>query len=198
MKQLDNTNAMCSTFVGTLMYLSPERVCGDDFSYPSDIWSLGLSLMYCAQQSLPVPSDYWTLVTMFKHHDNQDNNGHQSPFALDPTKFSAEFCDFVRCCMYKDPVRRSTAAQLLHHPFLSVAPSHEPVSHLDMYTQSGDTSQQELEKLVDVVLTDRYRAGDGWKHDAQDVIRVRHLAKQLGCTEAMVGNAFRARVMQTQ
>lgn len=42
LKQLDATNQMASTFVGTLLYLSPERITGEAFSYPSDVWSWGI------------------------------------------------------------------------------------------------------------------------------------------------------------
>ena len=29
--------------------MSPERIHGDEYSYASDIWSLGLTLVECAQ-----------------------------------------------------------------------------------------------------------------------------------------------------
>lgn len=32
----------CSTFLGTMLYLSPERATSQQYSYPADIWSLGL------------------------------------------------------------------------------------------------------------------------------------------------------------
>ena len=34
--------------VGTQQYLSPERVHGEQYSYPADVWGLGLTLIYCA------------------------------------------------------------------------------------------------------------------------------------------------------
>ena len=30
------------TYTGTLCYMSPERLANQDYSYPSDIWSLGI------------------------------------------------------------------------------------------------------------------------------------------------------------
>lgn len=33
-------------------------------------------------------------------------------------EFSAEFRDFVGQCLMKDPARRPTAEQLLHHPYI--------------------------------------------------------------------------------
>lgn len=43
-KALDNTYGVCGSFVGTAIYMSPERIKGDKFSFPSDVWSLGIIL----------------------------------------------------------------------------------------------------------------------------------------------------------
>jgi serine/threonine protein kinase len=40
-KQLDNTQEMASTFCGTAIYMSPERIMGEPSSFSSDIWSWG-------------------------------------------------------------------------------------------------------------------------------------------------------------
>jgi serine/threonine protein kinase len=54
------------TFVGTAIYMSPERLKGDAYSYSSDVWSLGLSLLTLALGRFPlnVPRNnlYWHLV----------------------------------------------------------------------------------------------------------------------------------------
>jgi serine/threonine protein kinase len=34
--------------------MSPERIQGNDYSYSSDVWSLGLSLMTVALGKLPI------------------------------------------------------------------------------------------------------------------------------------------------
>ena len=41
-RDLNSTVAMAATFVGTATYMSPERALGQDYSYASDIWSLGM------------------------------------------------------------------------------------------------------------------------------------------------------------
>jgi serine/threonine protein kinase len=50
---LDNSIAMCATFVGTVTYMSPERINNQCYSYPADIWSLGLSLLECGTGEFP-------------------------------------------------------------------------------------------------------------------------------------------------
>lgn len=43
----------CATFVGTVTYMSPERIRNENYSYPADIWSLGLALFECATGEFP-------------------------------------------------------------------------------------------------------------------------------------------------
>ncbi|CAN0455214.1 unnamed protein product, partial [Discosporangium mesarthrocarpum] len=52
------------TFVGTVTYMSPERINGEDYSYPSDVWSLGLSLLTTALGRLPFSTKegYWSVL----------------------------------------------------------------------------------------------------------------------------------------
>ncbi|CAM9736315.1 unnamed protein product [Discosporangium mesarthrocarpum] len=40
-RRLD-TASLAETWVGTYLYMSPERINQEPYSYPSDIWSLGL------------------------------------------------------------------------------------------------------------------------------------------------------------
>ena len=44
--------------------MAPERISGGMYSYPSDIWSLGLSLFACTIGRLPLPVNdgYWGVV----------------------------------------------------------------------------------------------------------------------------------------
>lgn len=50
---LQNSTSMCHSFVGTFKYMSPERMKSEQYSYSSDIWSLGLVLMECATNLYP-------------------------------------------------------------------------------------------------------------------------------------------------
>lgn len=43
----------CATFVGTVTYMSPERINNECYSYPADIWSLGLALLECGTGEFP-------------------------------------------------------------------------------------------------------------------------------------------------
>lgn len=47
--KLANSVADCASWVGTVTYMSPERISGACYSFDSDVWSLGLSMMECAE-----------------------------------------------------------------------------------------------------------------------------------------------------
>ena len=52
-KQLDETSALVRTFVGTMNYMSPERMLGEPYSFEGDIWSLGIVLIELMTGSYP-------------------------------------------------------------------------------------------------------------------------------------------------
>jgi serine/threonine protein kinase len=107
-------NEVANTFVGTQIYMSPERIAKDSYSFAADIWSMGLTLLTLANGEFP--------------YKNMTNKGFIVLFqtltedpvpALDPSKASPEFIDFISHCLEKDPSKRWSAEELLNHPFLS-------------------------------------------------------------------------------
>ena len=137
---------MASTFVGTMLYLSPERITGESFSYNSDVWSFGVSLIYLATGSLNLPKDYWALLNYVKG----------PPPSLDRKLFPELLCDFVDACLTKDPLLRPSAATLLKHPFITT-PDQPGLKLADIwpFTTGKDPNEKELELLVQAVI-DRY------------------------------------------
>eukprot|EP00164_Ancoracysta_twista_P001832 GFYU01002408.1.p1 GENE.GFYU01002408.1~~GFYU01002408.1.p1 ORF type:complete len:376 (-),score=40.54 GFYU01002408.1:276-1403(-) len=111
--QLDNTLDKCETFVGTTLYMSPERLEGDEYSYASDIYSLGLTIMELAQGEYPYPTGggYWGLLQKIK-------NG-PSPELKQADGFSSELCDIVDQCLQLKAEERPTIQDLLDHPYLA-------------------------------------------------------------------------------
>jgi serine/threonine protein kinase len=61
--QLMNSKDQRSTWIGTVTYMSPERFRGgcditylESYSWDTDLWSLGLTLLECAWGRYPYPS----------------------------------------------------------------------------------------------------------------------------------------------
>jgi serine/threonine protein kinase len=52
-KQLTASLQAFKTFQGTFMYMSPERLKGEEHGFDSDIWSLGVSIAECAIGRFP-------------------------------------------------------------------------------------------------------------------------------------------------
>ena len=109
--ELESTHAFTDTFLGTMAYLSPERLKSDQYSYKSDIWSLGLSLVYIVEGRLPAQcADYWQMLDALKEETGQ--------WRLDRARYSDELCDFAERMLQMDEEQRASAGELLSHPFI--------------------------------------------------------------------------------
>jgi serine/threonine protein kinase len=93
--------------------MAPERIDGREYSYPSDVWAFGLSLMTVAlgRLSIQTSAGYWGFLESIR-----DREPPRIP--EEDTRFSAEFRDLLSQCLRKEPGERSTCRQLLRHEFL--------------------------------------------------------------------------------
>lgn len=99
------------SYLGTGFYLSPERANCDSYSFPADIWGLGLCVVYCATGECPFSSaNEWDRATEIKKGYSLRSYQHRT--------FSEEMYDFVDQCLAIDPLSRAKADDLLKHPFL--------------------------------------------------------------------------------
>ncbi|KAF0687236.1 Aste57867_20998 [Aphanomyces stellatus] len=115
-RTLNDNATQTKTFVGTLLYMAPERIAGNDYAYPADIWSFGLVLVSIALGRYPLPTQdgFFGLV------DSVANEG----LLKLPEQFSEECRDFMDKCLAIEPEDRWTAEQLLDHPFIVDNPPH--------------------------------------------------------------------------
>ncbi len=78
-RELDETGGLAKTFVGTLTYMSPERMEGETYSAKGDIWSLGIVLIEIMSGEFPYPEtrDFLEMHNLIANHDspNVPNNG---------------------------------------------------------------------------------------------------------------------------
>ena len=101
---------MASTFIGTLAYMSPERCRGCEYSFASDVWSLGLVLYYLVTGILPFNTQ--NPIFAIIEADPPD-------LRKDCPTLSQGALDFFAKCVSKDPEERSSCQDLLEHPWLA-------------------------------------------------------------------------------
>lgn len=115
---LEQTMDPCNSSVGTIAYMSPERINtdlnhGQYDGYAGDIWSLGVSILEFYLGRFPFAvgrqGDWASLMCAICMS--------QPPEA--PATASREFRDFIACCLQREPSRRWTASRLLRHPFIT-------------------------------------------------------------------------------
>lgn len=110
----------CKSSVGTVSYMSPERINTDlndgvYDGYAGDIWSFGLSMLEFYMGKFPYGEQLrgqegWASLMCAICFSNP-------PQA--PVSASDDFRSFISSCLQMEPNRRRTAQQLLQHPFIT-------------------------------------------------------------------------------
>jgi serine/threonine protein kinase len=128
--ELNSTVEGKSTFLGTVTYMSPERIQCKKHSFDSDLWSLGLSLMECLLGYFPYrPPDasrkskygYWDVMDKIVREPAPQLPALAATKLTDgaPVQFSEAFESFLQGCLQKDPTQRQSATKLLTHSFIT-------------------------------------------------------------------------------
>ncbi|CAN6445579.1 unnamed protein product [Victoria cruziana] len=105
------------TIRGTPIYISPEVAAGEEPEPPSDVWSLGCTLVELASGKLPwnVPAGTGANVVQLLYRIGISGETPEIPSNL-----SEQGKDFLRRCLERDPRRRWTPQMLLQHEFVSL------------------------------------------------------------------------------
>eukprot|EP00245_Coleochaete_scutata_P017013 TRINITY_DN8146_c0_g6_i1.p1 TRINITY_DN8146_c0_g6~~TRINITY_DN8146_c0_g6_i1.p1 ORF type:complete len:518 (-),score=65.08 TRINITY_DN8146_c0_g6_i1:663-2216(-) len=157
---LENTLDYCATFVGTFTYMSPERLRNEQYSYPADIWSLGLTVLELATGVYPYDATKGPFALMMEVMQCAS----PSP---SPERFSPEFISFVNSCLIHDPDQRPTANQLLSHQFIKKYVSAQP-EIVTSFMQGVFNPIDRFKDLADMLTVHYYVLFDGkddmWGH----------------------------------
>ena len=107
----------CHSWVGTVTYMSPERIQGESYEYTADVWSFALTMVECALGRFPYnPPDvsrrlvFWDLLDIVV----QDPVPNLRP-ELD---VSDEFDNFVALGLNRDPTGRMLTKNMIAHPWI--------------------------------------------------------------------------------
>src|SRR6185437_4650815 len=93
------------TVVGTITYLSPEQVTGDEIDRRSDIYSLGIVLYECLTGAPPFSGEVQSVLYRVTHENPQPIG------AL--VDVEEQLDQIIMQCLEKDPLRRPQHAREL-------------------------------------------------------------------------------------
>ena len=112
--KLQHTLSKRNSVIGTPFWMAPEVIQQSDYVTSADIWSLGITAIELADGEPPYANIHpMRAIFMIPNKD--------PPSVRDPTKWSANFVDFLAACLVKDAAKRPSATALLEHPFVASA-----------------------------------------------------------------------------
>eukprot|EP00668_Euglena_longa_P002814 GGOE01003293.1.p1 GENE.GGOE01003293.1~~GGOE01003293.1.p1 ORF type:complete len:867 (-),score=188.69 GGOE01003293.1:465-3065(-) len=125
-----SSDGCCSaafTLVGTPVYMAPERMAGQAYSFQVDSWGVGLCVYSCATAERPWKDcNVWQLICNIQEG--------QTPLLCEES-FHPPMCDFVRQCLRQDPALRPTCAALRRHPWLQDFQTNGKALFADFYKE---------------------------------------------------------------
>ncbi|OVA09439.1 Protein kinase domain [Macleaya cordata] len=140
---LAQTMDPCNSAVGTIAYMSPERINTDlnqgvYDGYAGDIWSFGVSILEFYMGRFPFnvsrQGDWASLMCAICI----------SPPPEAPHTASRELRSFLACCLQREPSKRWTAEKLLLHPFIANNQNHNQVQNQSQNQVQNQVHQHQL------------------------------------------------------
>eukprot|EP00993_Chasmostoma_nieuportense_P000778 NODE_1714_length_1405_cov_15.884977_g1628_i0.p1 GENE.NODE_1714_length_1405_cov_15.884977_g1628_i0~~NODE_1714_length_1405_cov_15.884977_g1628_i0.p1 ORF type:complete len:280 (-),score=56.57 NODE_1714_length_1405_cov_15.884977_g1628_i0:80-919(-) len=108
--------AATNSFVGTPFWMAPEVIIDNaGFDVKADVWSLGCTVVECLTGKPPWQDKFKTIWAAIYHIAQSTD----SPTGI-PEHLPLPCSDFLDQCFRRDVTCRPSAAELLHHPWLSV------------------------------------------------------------------------------
>lgn len=182
-RELCNTDAQSNTYVGTFMYMSPERVHGDVYSYKSDVWAVCMSLLTCALGEFPfkVKNGYWGVNEAICNEE----------FPSLPVNFDEELSKVIFDGLNRNHEKRYCVNELLKSPYFESIKGKPATPVIQVLQDRGLVSNDEIKKNSDLNLvvesvTSYYRdmskkvkEDEGPLSLYLDIFKLRALAEQL-------------------
>ncbi|XP_024005530.1 mitogen-activated protein kinase kinase kinase 2 isoform X1 [Eutrema salsugineum] len=97
---------------GTPYWMAPEVILQTGHSFSADIWSVGCTVIEMVTGKAPWSEQYKEIAAIF-------HIGTTKSHPPIPDNLSSDAEDFLLKCLQKEPNMRSTASELLKHPFVT-------------------------------------------------------------------------------
>ena len=175
----DGKQSVTDSFTGTYTYMSPERLEGQSYTYSSDIWSTGLTILAVALGEHPFKSQvrrscndegYWKILAdinnsftgngpLFQRASKENNHNHNNGGG----GIDDQFLKFINSCCMKDSNLRPTAKELLNHQFVMKKSDDDDedgnwlrrsLHNLKSVKQKQQQQQQQLQQRKSIFVND--------------------------------------------
>ena len=129
-RKLEQGHSVSESFIGTFEYMAPERLTGGKYTFLSDVWSMGLTILAVALGKYPYlnTAGTGTSVVLDKVAGGENNywgllnSIQEQPAPIPPSAlYSDVFIAFIAAACEKDVKKRVNARMLLAHVFLNNA-----------------------------------------------------------------------------
>lgn len=147
-RAVELNQSLADTFVGSFLYMAPERLSGEPYSFEADVWGVGITMHTVALGHYPYMDDssaegqplsgYWELL-------NATQLGPPPPLPIS-SGFSETIQTFLSQSYATEAANRASASDLLAHSFIAEAsplvPKH--LRHLLCSTMDGNISSSNI------------------------------------------------------
>jgi len=146
-RQLRDTRDMTTSFLGSLCYMSPERIHHESYGLKSDVWSLGVIIYQCVLGRFPFGGPrvaFWDLT-----HTSQEEVHIEVP-----SNYSREVTDFISCCLQFNVENRHSVEQLITHSWVQRYNNTESDKGLEEWIHLVERLRQEEKRKPVLSLQD--------------------------------------------
>uniref|UniRef100_A0A0D3H0C9 mitogen-activated protein kinase kinase kinase n=1 Tax=Oryza barthii TaxID=65489 RepID=A0A0D3H0C9_9ORYZ len=176
-KQVEKLVTTAKTMKGTPYWMAPEVIVGSGHDFSADIWSVGCTVIEMATGKTPWNQEIQEVSLLYYVGTTKSH----PPI---PEHLSPEAKDFLLKCLQKEPELRSTASDLLLHPFVTggLEDLHQETSELPAYdmltgdlglNHSGNPSNLNSYKSSDVrPIWDGHSSDDMCQFADNDVVMI--------------------------
>jgi hypothetical protein len=116
---LETIGQKVATFVGTHKYMAPERVSSDEYSIPSEIWSLGMTILEIGLGKYPFQKENHEQPITVRPIELVQYILYGTPPVLPTTRgYSPEFAALIQRCLSKSSADRPLPMHFFENPLL--------------------------------------------------------------------------------
>lgn len=124
---LETIGQKVATFIGTHKYMAPERVISDEYSIPSEIWSLGMTILEMGLGRYPFQAGNHESPSAVRPLELVQCIVYETPPILSMDRgYSPEFALLIQRCLAKNSADRPIPKNFVENPLLMKYHNNDP------------------------------------------------------------------------